>query len=114
MAMDHSHMNHGDMGHGDHSGHDMPGMQPMCSMNMLFTWKTDNLCIVFEGWRVTDFWSLIFSLFAIIALTAGYEAVREASRKYEQRQAIVLENMPRKLNKSALKAPRLICCISCR
>ncbi|CZT19435.1 related to a putative low-affinity copper transport protein [Ramularia collo-cygni] len=90
--MAHSHMDHGDMGHGD-MDHDMP--MPMCSMNMLFTWKTENLCIIFESWRVTGLWSLIVTLFGIMVLTAGYEAVRDASRRYEQRQAIVLESMPR-------------------
>ncbi|KAK4550346.1 hypothetical protein LTR36_003313 [Oleoguttula mirabilis] len=86
--MDHSHMDHGDMdmGHGD---------QPMCSMNMLFTWDTNNLCIVFRGWRVTSTSSLIISLLAVMALTAGYEAVREASRRYEQRHAAIMENTPR-------------------
>jgi hypothetical protein len=50
---------------------------------MLFTWDTTNLCIVFRGWRITGTLSLIVSLLAIILLTAGYEAVREASRRYE-------------------------------
>lgn len=50
---------------------------------MLFTWDTTNLCIVFRGWRIEGTGSLIFSLVAIILLTAGYEAVREASRRYE-------------------------------
>lgn len=66
--------------------HDMPGMgddEPMCSMNMLFTWSTENLCIVFPQWRVTGTWSLITSLLAVVALTAGYEAIRAASRRYE-------------------------------
>lgn len=52
---------------------------------MLFTWSTKNLCIVFKGWRVTGTWSLIFSLLAIVALGAGYEAVRELARRYEAR-----------------------------
>lgn len=117
--MAHSHMDHGDMDHGDHSGHDMP--MPMCNMNMLFTWNTENLCIVFESWRVTDFWSLIISLFAIIVLTAGYEAVRDASRRYEQKQAVMLETMPRKyfdlcvgLLKRFLALRLIRCVISCR
>ncbi|KAF2831227.1 Ctr copper transporter [Ophiobolus disseminans] len=78
--MDHSHMDHG-----GHMGHDMPGMDHgnKCSMNMLFTWDTTDLCIVFRGWRISGTGSLIASLLAIILLTAGYEAVREASRRYE-------------------------------
>lgn len=82
-----------DHGHMDHGG-DMD--MPMCNMNMLFTWDTTNLCIVFKGWRINGFWSLIWSLLAVIALTAGYEAVREASRRYEARHAATLDNMPRK------------------
>lgn len=64
---------------------------------MLFTWDTTNLCIVFRSWRVTGFWSLILSLLAVAALTAGYELVRELSRRYEERQAKGVEDMPRKL-----------------
>jgi hypothetical protein len=58
---------------------------------MLFTWNTTNLCIVFEGWRITGTGSLIASLIAIVLLTAGYEAVREASRRYEAHAARVAE-----------------------
>jgi len=54
-----------------------------CSMNMLFTWNTQDLCIVFRQWHVSGTPSLIWSLMAIIALTAGYEAIREISRRYE-------------------------------
>lgn len=50
---------------------------------MLFTWDTTDLCIVFRGWRISGTGSLIVSLLAIVLLTAGYEAVREASRRYE-------------------------------
>ncbi|GAB7328666.1 hypothetical protein MBLNU13_g00595t1 [Cladosporium sp. NU13] len=86
-GMDHGHMGHGDMDHGD--------MGPMCSMNMLFTWDTTNLCIVFPSWRVTGTFSLIWSLIAVVALTAGYEAIREVSRRYEERVAENAKNAPR-------------------
>ncbi|KAL1603905.1 copper transpport protein [Paraconiothyrium brasiliense] len=78
--MDHSHMDHG-----GHSGHDMPGMDPgpQCNMNMLFTWDTTDLCIVFKGWHISGTGTLILSLLAIVLMTAGYEAVREASRRYD-------------------------------
>lgn len=75
-----------DHGHSDHSMPGMPGMggdEPMCNMNMLFTWDTTNLCIIFRGWRIDGTLSLILSLLAIVLLTAGYEAVREMSRRYE-------------------------------
>ncbi|RMZ92722.1 hypothetical protein DV736_g19, partial [Chaetothyriales sp. CBS 134916] len=85
-TMDHRHMDHGDMDHGDM---DMGGDK--CSMNMLFTWSSKNLCIVFSQWHVTGTLSLILSLLAIVALTAGYEWVRSVSRKYEQRLSARLQ-----------------------
>ncbi|KAI1627895.1 Ctr copper transporter [Exophiala viscosa] len=54
---------------------------------MLFTWSSENLCIVFRQWRVTSTFSLILSLLAIVLLTAGYECVREISRRYEQKHS---------------------------
>lgn len=69
---------------------------------MLFTWDTENLCIVFRSWRVTGTMSLIWSLFAVMALTAGYELVRELSRRYEERAANGLNNASRKFYLSLL------------
>lgn len=54
---------------------------------MLFTWSSENLCIVFRQWRVTSTFSLVLSLLAIVLLTAGYECVREISRRYEQKHS---------------------------
>ncbi|EED12264.1 Ctr copper transporter family protein [Talaromyces stipitatus ATCC 10500] len=73
--MDHSHMDHGDMDMGHGGG--------KCVTNMLFTWSTHNMCIIFPEWRVQGTGSLLASLFAIILLTAGYEAVRNFTRLYE-------------------------------
>ncbi|KAI1437999.1 Ctr copper transporter family protein [Xylaria sp. CBS 124048] len=78
--MDHSDMDHGNGGGGGGGGH---GGMPMCKMNMLFTWDTTNMCIVFRQWQVTGPTSLVFSLLAIVAICAGYEGLREATRKYE-------------------------------
>ncbi len=50
---------------------------------MLFTWNTENLCIVFRWWHISGTVSLIFSLLAVVALGAAYEALRSASRRYE-------------------------------
>ncbi|RYP54804.1 hypothetical protein DL769_010288 [Monosporascus sp. CRB-8-3] len=77
--MDHSHMDHG--GHGGHGDMGMGGDK--CNMNMLFTWDTTNLCIVFRQWHVRGPASLVVSLMAIVAICAGYEALREATRRYE-------------------------------
>ncbi|KAJ5396588.1 hypothetical protein N7509_004701 [Penicillium cosmopolitanum] len=80
--MDHSmHAMH-DMDHG-HSGHGDMDMGDQCSMNMIFTWSSKNLCIIFRQWRITGPLSLLFSLILIVLLTAGYEGVRHVTRKYE-------------------------------
>lgn len=71
---------------------------------MLFTWDTTNLCIVFPSWRVTGTFSLIWSLIAVVALTAGYEAIREVSRRYEERVAENAKNAPRKYDPIAAAA----------
>jgi len=77
--MDHSHMSHAGM---DHGGMDMGGDH--CNMNMLFTWDTSNLCIVFRWWHVRGTASLLMSLVAVICVTAAYEALRAGSRRYER------------------------------
>lgn len=50
---------------------------------MLFTWDTTDLCIVFRSWHVGSTWSLLVSLVGVVVLCAGYELVREISRRYE-------------------------------
>ncbi|KAI9897457.1 hypothetical protein N3K66_007313 [Trichothecium roseum] len=90
--MDHD---HGDMdpGHGDHGGHSGGGDE-MCNMNMLFTWDTTNLCIVFRQWHVRSTTSLLASLVAVVLLAMGYEAIRSASRKYEAAVSRRIEALP--------------------
>ena len=61
---------------------------------MLFTWDTTNLCIVFRQWRVYSIFSLIVSLLGVVLLTAGYELVREASRRYEASSAEYMNKLP--------------------
>ncbi|PLB38343.1 low-affinity Cu transporter [Aspergillus candidus] len=78
--MDHSHHMDMDMGH-NHGDMDMGGGQ--CNMNMLFTWSSKDLCIIFRQWRVTGPFSLFVSLVVIVLLTAGYEGVRKVTRRYE-------------------------------
>jgi len=65
----------------DHGGMDMSADR--CNMNMLFTWDTNNLCIVFRWWHIRSTPGLIISLLAVVALGAAYEALRSASRRYE-------------------------------
>ncbi|KAB8229231.1 low-affinity Cu transporter [Aspergillus alliaceus] len=54
---------------------------------MLFTWSSKDLCIIFRRWRVNGPFSLIVSLVVIVLLTAGYEGVRQLTRRYETAQA---------------------------
>jgi copper transporter 1 len=61
---------------------------------MLFTWSTQDLCIVFRGWHISNNFTLIVSLLLIVALGAGYEALREASRRYEASTEARLARIP--------------------
>lgn len=88
MNHDHSHMDHSHMDHGD-------GVHMVtCSMNMLFNWDTSNLCIIFHWWRIHGPISLVFSLLGVIAVTAMFEAVRAASRRYELWVKLQKESQP--------------------
>jgi len=79
----------------DHGGMDHDGMgNAMCSMNMLFTWNTRNLCIIFRWWHIRSTVDLVFSLLAVVALTAGYEALRQLSRRYESWVEKTQEEVP--------------------
>lgn len=62
---------------------------------MLFTWSTQDLCIVFRWWHISGPASLIFSLLGVVALAAGYEAIRSGSRKYELWVAKREDEVPR-------------------
>lgn len=87
--MDHSGMDHGDMG-GGHGG-----MDDMCSMNMLFTWDTTNLCIISKHWHIRSNMSLVLSLLAIVALTAGYEYLRFiVARKFPKNRSSIVTLAP--------------------
>jgi hypothetical protein len=80
---------------------------------MLFTWSTKDLCIVFRSWRVDGALSLLLSLAAIIALGAGYEAVRELSRRYDASVAASrIDASPSKcyLHSLLLRRESLWCC----
>ncbi|KAL4897660.1 Ctr copper transporter [Aspergillus ambiguus] len=78
-------MHHMDMDHGHHGDMDMGEAQ--CNMNMLFTWSSKDLCIIFRQWHVTGPFSLFVSLVVIVLLAAGYEGVRQLTRRYEAAHA---------------------------
>ena len=63
---------------------------------MLFTWSTQNLCIIFPGWHITSTATLLLSLLGVMLLTAGYELVRETSRRYEAKSAEYVNSLPSK------------------
>ncbi|KAG6362110.1 hypothetical protein INS49_010339 [Diaporthe citri] len=93
--MDHSHMDHGNMGDmPGHGGHDMPSHGDVCSMSMLFTWDTNNLCIVFKQWHIRTTPGLLFSLIAVVLIGMGYEALRAGTRRYEVIMARRLDSTP--------------------
>ncbi|KAK3337438.1 Ctr copper transporter family-domain-containing protein [Cercophora scortea] len=92
--MDHSMHAHHDHSAMDHSSPGDASASAMCSMNMLFTWNTKNLCIVFRQWQITSPLSLVISLLAIVALVAGYEALREGIRVFEARTSKRVETAP--------------------
>ena len=63
-------------------------------LKMIFTWDTTNLCIIFRWWRITGVFSLLVSLAAVAGITALYELVREASRRYEAKSQEYLNSLP--------------------
>ncbi|KAK4042409.1 Ctr copper transporter family-domain-containing protein [Parachaetomium inaequale] len=106
--MDHSSHDHHMMDHSAHGGHgDMGGDgSPKCNMNMLFTWDTTDLCVVFRQWHITSTMSLVVSLAAIVAICAGYEALREGIRQYEAMLARRVDTAPLPRSPSPLPSPR--------
>lgn len=92
-TMDHAKMTSAGMDHGgmDHGDMDMSS----CAMNMFVNADTENLCILFKGWRVTGPWSLVQSMIVIILFAMSFEAIREYIRRYEQTQRpITLDGRP--------------------
>lgn len=61
---------------------------------MLFTWDTNNLCIVFEQWHIRTTPGLIGSLIAVVLIAMGYEALRATSRQYERSIDARVESTP--------------------
>ncbi|KAK9471801.1 uncharacterized protein V1510DRAFT_419043 [Dipodascopsis tothii] len=76
-GMDHGSMDHGSMDHGS-----MDHGSSTCKMNMVFTWSSDDLCIIFEWWHVRTGLGLFISLLTIVGLTMGYEYYRNVSADY--------------------------------
>ena len=73
---------------------------------MLFTWDTTDLCIIFPGWHIYSTFTLIVSLLGVVLLTAGYELVRDASRRYESSSAEYMNSLPSKYSGSLVIGAR--------
>ncbi|KAJ2781885.1 copper transpport protein [Coemansia javaensis] len=70
--------------HGGHGGHDDGhGGRPMCAMNMALNWSTDNVCVLFDFWRITSGTSLALSWAAVFVLGYAYELARARVRRWE-------------------------------
>ncbi|KAK9451877.1 Ctr copper transporter family-domain-containing protein [Limtongia smithiae] len=54
-----------------------------CNMNMLFTWQTQDICIVFNWWHIYNRVTLAFSFLGIVGLAIVFEFIREFTRRYE-------------------------------
>ncbi|KAK9237848.1 Ctr copper transporter family-domain-containing protein [Lipomyces kononenkoae] len=73
--MDHSH-------HTDHSnfgGNTIMaelGDNAPCKTHMLFTWGSQDLCIVFDWWHIRSRIGFVVSLLVVLLLSLGYEYVR--------------------------------------
>lgn len=61
---------------------------------MLFTWDTNNLCIVFKQWHIRSTPGLIISLIAVVLIAMGYEGLRAMSRTYEKSIASRVDTAP--------------------
>ncbi|KAJ1893012.1 copper transpport protein, partial [Kickxella alabastrina] len=76
---------HGD--HGGHGGHGDGGARPMCAMNMSFNWSTENVCVLFDFWRINSTTSLAVSFALVFVLGYLYELARTRVRRWEQSMA---------------------------
>jgi solute carrier family 31 (copper transporter), member 1 len=56
---------------------------------MLFTWDTQDLCVVFRWWHVRGPWSLLFTLLGVVGLGMSYELLRNLALKFDESSASV-------------------------
>ncbi|KAJ2546370.1 copper transpport protein [Coemansia sp. RSA 1933] len=69
--------------HGGHDGHGGGDSSPMCAMNMSLNWSTENVCVLFDFWRVNSLTSLAFTCVAVFLLGYFYEYLRAKLRGWE-------------------------------
>lgn len=58
---------------------------------MLFNWDVENVCVVFEWWRIRSPFELLLSCFVIAGTAAVYEFLRHTSRQYDDQ--LIAANM---------------------
>ncbi|KAK9376263.1 Ctr copper transporter family-domain-containing protein [Lipomyces chichibuensis] len=73
------------MDHSQHMGHlnadNIENMRDFgesapCKTHMLFTWDSEDLCIVFDWWHIRSRIGFFVSLLAVLVLSLGYEYFR--------------------------------------
>ncbi|KAI9502891.1 Ctr copper transporter family-domain-containing protein [Coemansia spiralis] len=103
-------------GHGGHGGgHDGHGgddsSQQMCAMNMSLNWSTENVCVLFNFWRINSTTSLVFTCAAVFLLGYLYEFSRARIRTWERSLLAGTDNTSSSTDSSML-LPRGIASIS--
>ncbi|ORX73776.1 Ctr copper transporter [Linderina pennispora] len=66
----------------------------MCAMNMSFNWETENVCVLFDFWRINSNASLVFTCLAVFLLGYLYEAARTSVRSWEKSMAPAGTTLP--------------------
>jgi len=61
---------------------------------MLFTWDTQDLCVVFRWWHVRGPWSLLFTLLGVVGLGMSYELLRNLARRFDESSTSVRLGTP--------------------
>lgn len=77
---------------------------------MVFTWDATDLCIVFRQWHIRSTLGLLVSLAAVVAIAAGYEALRASIRRFEVWADRRSETAPRRSLRPVALFPCLITC----
>lgn len=70
---------------------------------MLFTWDTTNLCIIFSSWHIRSTAGLLFSLLAVVLIGMGYEALRAGTRRYEVVMRRRMDTIPSEFHSSYIR-----------
>lgn len=61
---------------------------------MLFTWDWKNTCVVYKWWHVKTFPQFLFTLVAIVLISAGYEFSKYWFAKWNKKNITYTNNNP--------------------